>query len=166
MITAIGFTNNRYLYTGEQFDPNLGLYYLRARLMNPLTGRFWSTDSYEGRADDPVSLHKYLYTNADPANRIDPSGHFSLAEISTSNAIISKFASMNIAYGRAAGVAAVNILVQARLAAILGPFSAQLKVLAAELDAIDPTGIASSKTRELTEKFDQLISLPRLDGKP
>ena len=40
LITATGSTNNRYLYTGEQFDPNLGLYYLRARLMNPLTGRF------------------------------------------------------------------------------------------------------------------------------
>ena len=40
LITGTGTTNNRYLYTGEQFDPNLGLYYLRARLMNPLTGRF------------------------------------------------------------------------------------------------------------------------------
>jgi RHS repeat-associated protein len=40
LITATGSTNNRYLYTGEQFGPNLGLYYLRARLMNPLTGRF------------------------------------------------------------------------------------------------------------------------------
>jgi RHS repeat-associated protein len=161
LITATGSTNNRYLYSGEQFDPNLGLYYLRARLMNPLTGRFWSMDSYEGRADDPVSLHKYLYTNADPANRIDPSGHFSLAELSTSNAIISKFAAANWSYGNAAKVAAVNILIQARMAAILGPFSAQLKELAAELDAIDPTGLASAKTREFTEKCDQLISLPR-----
>jgi RHS repeat-associated protein len=75
LITATGTTNNRYLYTGEQFDPNLGLYYLRARLMNPLTGRFWSMDSYEGSESDPASLHKYLYTSADPANGADPSGH-------------------------------------------------------------------------------------------
>jgi len=78
MITATGTTNNRYLYTGEQFDPNLGLYYLRARLMNPLTGRFWSMDSYEGNNPDPASLHKYLYGAVDPANRIDPSGHDTL----------------------------------------------------------------------------------------
>lgn len=37
LITATGSTNNRYLYSGDQFDPNLGLYYLRARLMSPLT---------------------------------------------------------------------------------------------------------------------------------
>jgi RHS repeat-associated protein len=75
MITAVGTTNNRYLYSGEQFDPNLGLYYLRARLMNPLTGRFWSMDSYQGKSSDPTSLHKYLYCASDPTNNIDPSGN-------------------------------------------------------------------------------------------
>lgn len=33
-------------------------------------------DSYEGAPDDPATLHKYLYANADPMNRIDPSGQF------------------------------------------------------------------------------------------
>jgi RHS repeat-associated protein len=75
LITATGSTNNRYLYTGEPFDPNLGLDYLRARFMNPLTGRFWSADTYEGNNSDPVSLHKYLYGAIDPTNHIDPSGH-------------------------------------------------------------------------------------------
>jgi hypothetical protein len=42
--------------------------------MRPDTGRFWSADSYEGDTFDPRSLHKYTYVNADPANRIDPSG--------------------------------------------------------------------------------------------
>jgi RHS repeat-associated protein len=41
-----GSTANNYLYTGEQKDPNLGLYYLRARYMNPGTGGFISQDSY------------------------------------------------------------------------------------------------------------------------
>jgi RHS repeat-associated protein len=57
-------TFNRYRYTGEQFDDDLGLYYLRARYLNPDSGRFWSMDSYEGRGRDPLSLHKYLYANA------------------------------------------------------------------------------------------------------
>src|SRR6266850_584425 len=33
-----------YLCAGEQFDPHLGLYYLRARTYNPATGRFWTMD--------------------------------------------------------------------------------------------------------------------------
>ncbi|MCS7090337.1 MAG: RHS repeat-associated core domain-containing protein [Verrucomicrobiota bacterium] len=31
-----------YLYCGEQFDPHLGFYYLRARYLHPGTGRFWT----------------------------------------------------------------------------------------------------------------------------
>src|SRR5436309_26333 len=54
----------------------IGFYYLRARMMNPLTGRFWSADSYEGHPEDPQSLHKYLYCGAEPVNGRDPSGYF------------------------------------------------------------------------------------------
>ena len=32
-------------------------------------------DSYEGNAEDPSSLHKYLYYRADPVDGIDLSGH-------------------------------------------------------------------------------------------
>jgi RHS repeat-associated protein len=65
---------NNYLYRGEQFDPDLGLYYLRARYYNPLTGRFMSRDPNEGRLPDPKILHKYLYAGGDPVNAIDPRG--------------------------------------------------------------------------------------------
>lgn len=34
-------------------------------------------DSYEGRQEESLSLHKYLYGNADPVNQIDPSGYSS-----------------------------------------------------------------------------------------
>jgi RHS repeat-associated protein len=64
-----GATPNDYLYGGEQFDANLGFYYLRTRYMNPESGRFFSADSFAGNADDPVSLHKYLYADADPIDR-------------------------------------------------------------------------------------------------
>ena len=43
--------------------------------MNPSTGTFISMDSYAGTIYDPVSLHKYLYANADPINNTDPSGY-------------------------------------------------------------------------------------------
>ena len=36
--------------------------------MDTTTGRFISMDSYLGSVDDPVSLHKYLYANANPVN--------------------------------------------------------------------------------------------------
>ncbi len=71
-------TPNNYRFTGEQWDPHLGMYYLRARYYKPEIGRFWTMDSYEGSQGDPLSLHKYLYAQADPINRIDPSGHFSI----------------------------------------------------------------------------------------
>ena len=68
-------TENEFLYTGEQYNANTGLYYLRARYMNPGTGTFISMDSYQGSIYDPVSLHKYLYANANPVMYTDPSGY-------------------------------------------------------------------------------------------
>jgi RHS repeat-associated protein len=100
LITATGSTNNRYLYSGEQFDSNLGLYYLRARLMNPLTGRFWTADAYEGAGPDPQSLHKYFYGSADPINGIDPSGYFTLVETNTTATLISTMASYQLPMAR------------------------------------------------------------------
>ena len=67
-------TPNSYLFTGEQFDANLGLYYLRARYYNQGGGRFWTRDSYPGQLTEPQALHKYLYTDANPVNNTDPSG--------------------------------------------------------------------------------------------
>ena len=74
-------TPNSYLFTGEQFDSDLGLYFLRARYLNAETGRFHTIDRFEGRNLDPISLHKYLYANANPVNLVDPSGNLSTAEI-------------------------------------------------------------------------------------
>jgi RHS repeat-associated protein len=74
LLHSTGTTPNNYLYSGEQFDPDLNLYYNRGRYLNTSTGRFWSMDSYEGDDKEPTSLHKYLYVGGDPVNRLDPSG--------------------------------------------------------------------------------------------
>ena len=79
---ANGQTPNLYLYTGEQMDPDLGMYYLRARYYQPELGRFWNLDSFEGWQEETLSLHKYLYARNNPANRIDPSGHEDVASLS------------------------------------------------------------------------------------
>ena len=59
----------------------------QARWMNPQTGRFQTMDSYEGNPADPLSLHKYLYAQADPVNNTDPSGNESLIGISIASTI-------------------------------------------------------------------------------
>ena len=69
-----GSTPNNYLYCGQQWDSDLGFYYLRARYYKPDSGRFWTMDSYEGNNEDPLSLHKYLYCQGSPVDNDDPSG--------------------------------------------------------------------------------------------
>ena len=87
LISSTGRTENDFLFAGEQFDAVTGLYYLRARYMNPSVGSFISMDSYSGSIDDPVSLHKYLYANANPVSNSDPSGYSSLADLNASMGI-------------------------------------------------------------------------------
>jgi RHS repeat-associated protein len=87
LINSTGTTPNNYLFAGEQFDSALGIYYNRARYYDERLGRFWSMDMWEGDPESPASLHRYLYTNANPANRTDPSGHESIEEVEISSAI-------------------------------------------------------------------------------
>src|SRR5260370_13366438 len=75
LIHSTGTTPNNYLFAGEQFDPALHLYYNRAPYLNTSTGRFMNIDPYEGDAESPLSLHKYLYAGNDPINQVDPSGN-------------------------------------------------------------------------------------------
>jgi RHS repeat-associated protein len=76
LLNSTGTTENNYLFAGEQYDPNARFYYLRARWMNPETGRFLTVDPFVGRIQDPVTLHKYLYASANPVMFVDPSGEF------------------------------------------------------------------------------------------
>ena len=98
LLKQTGMTDNDYLYTGEQYNVSTGLYYLRARYMNPETGTFTSMDSYAGTLDNPVSLHKYLYANANPVMYTDPSGYFSLMETSVAQSIQSTLNSVIVPY--------------------------------------------------------------------
>src|SRR5208337_1574237 len=70
-----GPSANEFQYRGEQFDTSLGMYYLRARYYRPQIGRFLTQDTYEGDDEEPVTLHKYLYANADPVDARDPGGN-------------------------------------------------------------------------------------------
>jgi len=87
LINQTGSTPNNYLYAGEQFDHDLGLYYNRARYLDVNRGRFWTQDSFEGLNGQPLSLHKYLYGHGDPVNNVDPSGQITIATFAVAETV-------------------------------------------------------------------------------
>ena len=98
-IASAGTNANNYLFAGEQFDGELGQYYLRQRYYDSRNGQFTRRDDYEGNIFDTISLHKYLYANASPINFIDPTGRFSITE---QTVIMGVITSLAIETGRAA----------------------------------------------------------------
>ncbi|MBT9316451.1 DUF4114 domain-containing protein [Leptothoe spongobia] len=88
-LNQTGDTSNNYLFAGEQLDPELAEYYLRARYYDPATGSFDSRDPFEGFDDQPITLQDYLYTGNNPVNFIDPTGHASLPPYSLKVKVVS-----------------------------------------------------------------------------
>jgi len=74
LLAQTGNVANSFLYDGQQFDANTGLYDLRARYMDPTTGRFLQQDPLHGSPQDPSALHRYLYARDNPVTYADPSG--------------------------------------------------------------------------------------------
>ncbi|OUL33998.1 putative Ig domain-containing protein [Nostoc sp. 106C] len=99
LISSTGGVENKYLFAGEQFDEVLGDYYNRARYYDADTGRFIKKDDYEGQISEPLTLHKYLYTHNNPSNFIDPTGLFTVAEISAADSIRNILSSIQIDLG-------------------------------------------------------------------
>lgn len=86
-LNASGLTT-AYLFTGEQFDSDLIIYYLRARYSDQRNARFTTQDTLLGNVSDPRTLHKYLYCAQLPTNATDPSGNnFDLGSLSFSSSI-------------------------------------------------------------------------------
>lgn len=66
-----------FTYTGREYEPELGLYYYRARYYDPNTGRFLQQDPDPGKLSNPNTfLSKYIYAGNAPTMFGDPSGRF------------------------------------------------------------------------------------------
>ena len=68
--------SNAYLFHWEQYDADLGQYYLRMRYMSLCIGRLWSKDEFEGDMEAPITINKYISFGDNPVNNIDSSGNF------------------------------------------------------------------------------------------
>jgi RHS repeat-associated protein len=69
-----GSADSPYGFTGERYDPETGLLYLRARYYDPGIGRFIGKDPLPGLLRDPQSQNAYVYAENNAANLVDPSG--------------------------------------------------------------------------------------------
>ena len=70
-----GDLSNPYQFTGEAWDAEVDLLYLRARYYQPEVGRFVTKDAWRGSVWKPGTLNDYLYVINNPVNLIDPSGN-------------------------------------------------------------------------------------------
>jgi RHS repeat-associated protein len=63
-----------YTYTGQEDDDDLAFYNFKARLYDPVLGRFISPDSTVQDSGDPQSLNRYSYCLNNPVTYKDPTG--------------------------------------------------------------------------------------------
>ena len=71
---SVGTAQTNYGFTAEQTDPT-GMIYLRARYYAPEMGRFMSRDTWGGDQNQPMSFNRWNYTEGNPINYFDPTGH-------------------------------------------------------------------------------------------
>jgi RHS repeat-associated protein len=77
-----------YRFAGEEWEPSLVGYYLRARWYAPTAGRLLQKDRIEAFTEMPQFLNGYICTFNRPTDMTDPSGLFGLADVAATQAIL------------------------------------------------------------------------------
>jgi RHS repeat-associated protein len=75
----------RFLYTGQEYDPETGNYFYNTRFYNPLNGVFIQEDKI-GFAGGDTNLYRYVGNS--PTNYIDPSGNIPFPLVVIASVII------------------------------------------------------------------------------
>jgi RHS repeat-associated protein len=68
-------SNAGFSFTGQRRQVELELLFYQARWYDPALGRFTQADTIVPNPYHPASFDRYAYTENNPVNRIDPSGH-------------------------------------------------------------------------------------------
>ncbi|HYO78785.1 MAG TPA: RHS repeat-associated core domain-containing protein, partial [Thermoanaerobaculia bacterium] len=150
LTSSTGTTLNNYLFNGQQYDSDLGFYFKRARFYSQEGGRFLTIDPMEGRLDEPVTLHRYVFANADPVNRVDPWG----------TSAIESGLSAKFAVARAAAFACVRNVTRT----LLTETATELLTIYAvrQVGAMVPYGGRTNRTTEL--RFAEHLKTDRFSG--
>lgn len=72
--TKTGTSDSAFTFTGRRIVDNTDLMFYRSRYYDTATGRFLKKDSYKGKLNDPLSMHRYIYVQNNPVNYVDPLG--------------------------------------------------------------------------------------------
>lgn len=75
-VESNGTIDNPFRFSGYQYDPETGDYYLMSRMYDPEAARFLQEDSFRGDKNDPLSLNLYTYCHNEPVMYTDPTGHW------------------------------------------------------------------------------------------
>jgi RHS repeat-associated protein len=155
--SALRTPTSEYLFTGEQWDSDLDMYFLRARYLNTQTGRFHTQDTYEGRNGEPLTLHKYLYVHGNPVMATDPSGQM-LLDMSIAIYgflklnVLDNARVMGVAKGIGVGLTAITI------AAAIGDPTGFYQEVQQDVAAFGPLGIETAALRINARRAKTLIT--------
>jgi RHS repeat-associated protein len=72
---SIGNIDQTHRFTGQELDPESGLYYYSGRYYDQEISRFISPDPYIQAPDDPQNLNRYSYVLNNPQGYVDPTGY-------------------------------------------------------------------------------------------
>lgn len=64
-----------YKFTGQEYDASIALYNYKARLYDPVIGRFITPDTFIPNPMNPQSVNRYTYALNNPLGYVDPSGN-------------------------------------------------------------------------------------------
>ncbi len=81
--SAIG---NPILFTGHRYLPEIGLYFMRTRFMDPRLGRFTSRDGLGIWGDPSAQGNGFTYAGNNPSSRRDPTGQYAALDFVDCNA--------------------------------------------------------------------------------